>query len=39
MSYLLLFIVHLEERLHMTFFTVLCLWKQLDKDNKRERSE
>lgn len=39
MSYLLLFTVHLEERLHMTFFTVLCLRKQLDKDNKTERSK
>lgn len=36
MRYLLLFTVHLEEKLHMTIFTVLCLWKQLDKDNQTE---
>lgn len=36
---MLLFTVHLEERLHLTFFTVLCLQKQLDKDNKMEQSK
>lgn len=39
MSYLLLFTVHLEEGLHITFFTVLCLRKQMDKDNKAEQSK
>lgn len=36
---MLLFTVDLEERLHMTSFTVLCLQKQLDKDNKMEQSK